>query len=44
MSDLRVPYSMRGCLIEQDDFEIVKEVMQEECLSGQGPYTRKFEA
>ncbi len=43
MSIDKVPYSMRGCLIEQDDFDIVKEVMQQECLSGQGPYTHKFQ-
>ena len=43
MSQFKVPYSMRGCLIEQDDFDIVKKVMQEECLSGQGPYTQKFQ-
>jgi len=43
MSQIKVPYSMRGCLIEQDDFEIVKEVMNQECLSGQGPYTHKFQ-
>lgn len=43
MSEYKVPYSMRGCLIEQDDFDIVKEVMQEECLSGQGPYTTRFQ-
>jgi perosamine synthetase len=44
MSGYKVPYSMRGCLIAEDDFRIVNEVMKEECLSGQGPYTKKFEA
>ena len=43
MSESKVPYSMRGCLIEQDDFDIVKKVMKEECLSGEGPYTQKFQ-
>lgn len=43
MTNFKVPYSMRGCLIEQDDFDIVKEAMQQECLSGQGPYTIKFQ-
>ena len=43
MAEFRIPYSMRGCLIEDDDFEIVKQVMQEECLSGQGPYTVQFQ-
>jgi len=43
MSEMKVPYSMRGCLIEPDDFEIVQRVMNEECLSGQGPYTTTFQ-
>jgi len=43
VTKFKVHYSMRGCLIEQDDFDIVKEVMQQECLSGQGPYTMKFQ-
>lgn len=41
--EFKVPYSMRGCLIENDDFQIVKEAMNAECLSGQGPYTEKFQ-
>jgi len=43
MSISKVPYSMRGCLIDEADFETVREAMQEECLSGQGPYTQKFQ-
>jgi len=43
MSEYEVPYSMRGCLIEDDDFAIVKEAMQAECLSGNGPYTERFQ-
>lgn len=39
----KVPYSMRGCLIEQDDFDAVREAMQQECLSGRGPYTVRFQ-
>ncbi len=43
MTEFKVPYSMRGCLIEQDDFDVVKEAMQQESLSGNGPYTMKFQ-
>lgn len=34
---------MRGCLIEQDDVDMVLEAMKAECLSGQGPYTQQFQ-
>lgn len=43
MNSFKVPYSMRGCLIEQDDIDIVNEAMRQECLSGQGPYTVEFQ-
>ena len=43
MSEFKVKYSMRGCLIEDDDFEIVKKAMCGESLSGCGPYTVAFE-
>ena len=43
MPQFTIPYPERGCLIEADDFEIVREVMQQECLSGQGPYTQRFQ-
>lgn len=43
MSNYKVKYSYRGCIIEDDDFEIVKKAMQGESLSGCGPYTIAFE-
>ncbi len=43
MANFKIPYSMRGCLIKDDDFKIVQEAMNAECLSGQGPYTVKFQ-
>ncbi|MFH0965553.1 MAG: DegT/DnrJ/EryC1/StrS family aminotransferase [Planctomycetota bacterium] len=43
MTDWKVPYSMRGCLIEEDDFQIVREAMQQESLSGGGKYTQEFQ-
>lgn len=43
MSEYKVKYSYRGCIIEEDDFEIVKKAMQGESLSGCGPYTVAFE-
>jgi len=43
MDKFKIPYSMRGCLIEADDLAAVQNAMKAECLSGQGPYTLEFQ-